>query len=86
MPRYFFHLTDQRGLVTEDDEGQMLPNLEAARLEALQTADELWGHLPSDEDVWEEMVFIITDENGEAVLVVPFTEATATSLAGRTQH
>jgi hypothetical protein len=84
MPRYFFHVADRTSL-TEDNRGEDLPSLEAARHEALQTTRELWGSLSSDE-VWEEMVFIIMDEKNETVLVVPFRNARTTHFAGRALH
>jgi hypothetical protein len=37
VPRYYFHVCNGTGF-TEDEEGQDLPDLEAARLEAIRNA------------------------------------------------
>jgi hypothetical protein len=37
MPRYYFHVCNGTGF-TEDEEGQDLPDLEAARVEAIRNA------------------------------------------------
>jgi len=42
MPRYFFNVEDDRTII--DQEGTDLPNLRAAREEAVSTSSELFGH------------------------------------------
>jgi len=42
MPRFYFHIRDEDGL-TRDTEGQDLPDLEAARCEAVSAAREILG-------------------------------------------
>ena len=42
MPQYYFHIRDEDGL-TRDAEGQDLPDLEAARREAVSAAREILG-------------------------------------------
>lgn len=37
MPRFYFHICNGTGLI-EDEEGQDLPSVEAARLEAMRSA------------------------------------------------
>ena len=43
MPRYFFHVRDEDGDISRDEEGQDLPDLEAARTEAVSTNREMLG-------------------------------------------
>ena len=62
MPRYFFNVRDANGF-RRDDEGQDLPSLEAARVEALKAAEEIWSDLPPDLPR-AGMAFEIADENG----------------------
>ncbi len=73
MPRYFFHL--HNGALSRDEEGRELPDLEAARQEAIKAARELMG-----EDIKEGLLRLghrieIGDEDGREVLMVPFAEA-----------
>ena len=67
MPLYFFNLRDGHEL-DEDEEGIELPDLEAARAEALATVEELRGQLADVDDIMLE----ITDETGRRLLTVPF--------------
>ena len=73
MPRFFFHIRD--GESVEDPDGMFLPDARSARLEALRNARDIMA-----EDVrrgrlqlssWIE----VTDEQGEAIFAVPFSEA-----------
>ncbi|MBN9554383.1 MAG: hypothetical protein J0H61_06890 [Alphaproteobacteria bacterium] len=43
MPRYFFHVRDDDGDVSRDLEGQDLPDLSAARAEAVNANREMLG-------------------------------------------
>ena len=43
MTRYFFHVRDEDGDISHDREGQDLPDLEAARIEAISTNREMLG-------------------------------------------
>ena len=47
MPRFFFHFRDQNGF-KRDEEGQDLPDVQAAHTEALKSAQELWSDLPPE--------------------------------------
>ena len=73
MPRYYFHLRDD--LSVDDEEGQELPNLQAAREVALQNARSIAceavhkGHLNLDHRI------DVADATGEIVLTLPFREA-----------
>ena len=70
MPRYFFNIRDGYD-VDEDEEGVELPNVEAARAEALATVEELRDELRDAGDIELE----ITDETGRCLLTVPFFRA-----------
>ena len=73
MARYFFNLVD--GVRIDDEEGQELPDLDAARAEAVKSArsmmaDAIWtGRLPLDEEIE------IVDRHGHVLAIVAFTEA-----------
>jgi hypothetical protein len=71
VPRYFFDARSENGL-SRDEEGLDLPDLEAARAEALKAAEQLWGDLSADTS---QMAIEITDEAGQTILTVSFTEA-----------
>jgi hypothetical protein len=68
MPRYFFNIREGFE-VDEDEEGVELPDVEAARAEALATVEELRGELGADAHGIE---LEITDESGRRLLTVPF--------------
>jgi hypothetical protein len=67
MPRYFFNIRDGYD-VDEDEEGIELPDIEAARAEALATVEELRDELKDAGNIELE----ITDESGRRLLTVPF--------------
>jgi hypothetical protein len=73
VPRYFFHVYDD--VIAEDEEGVELPNLAAARLNAVLSARDLiaeqvrHGHFVLSH--WIDVV----DEQGEKVLTVTFGDA-----------
>jgi hypothetical protein len=67
MSRYFFNIRDGYDL-DEDDEGIELPDIEAARAEALATVEELRDQLADAGNIELE----ITDETGRRLLTVPF--------------
>ena len=73
MPRYFFHVYDD--VIAEDEEGAELPNLAAARLNALVGARELISEqVRRGYFVLSHWIDVI-DEQGEKVLTVTFREA-----------
>ena len=43
MPKFFFHVRDSDGEISRDCEGQELPDLEAARAEAINANREMLG-------------------------------------------
>ena len=72
MPRYYFHLYNHDRI--PDEEGVDLPDLAAARQEAVLSARELMaadvarGRLQLDQRIE------VTDENSRIVLAVPFRD------------
>jgi hypothetical protein len=67
MPRFFFNIRDGYD-VDEDDEGIELPDIEAARAEAIATVEELRDELSDAGNIELEIV----DEAGRRLLTVPF--------------
>jgi hypothetical protein len=74
MPRYRFNIHNGIGFV-EDEEGRDLPDLAAARAEAVKgirsilTEDVDQGHI----DLCGRIE--VVDDSGQSVLVIPFEEA-----------
>ena len=77
MPRYFFSLRHRPGPagLAVDEEGDDLPNLDAAREHALFVARDMIArtrtYIVRD---WMVCSFEVTDEAGEPVLTVPFSD------------
>jgi hypothetical protein len=73
MPRYFFHVIND--LVATDEEGMVLPDLDAAREQAMDSARELVceavhkGHLNLDHRIEVE------DEEGNTLLSISYRDA-----------
>lgn len=82
MPRFYLHFTRGGGLV-EDPEGSDLPDLEAARQEALAAARDLWANAIVDGRDLSEQQFVIANEDGQSVLVLSFVEALPDGLRQR---
>jgi hypothetical protein len=73
MPRYFFHIKDGAALI-KDDEGCELPTPEAAHLQALVSARELWADaIKSGKSLGADAV-VIADEHGTFTFL-PMNEA-----------
>ena len=73
MPRYFFHVYDD--VIARDDEGVELPNIEAARLNAIRGArDIIAGQVRHGHFVQSHWIDVV-DENNETVLKVAFRDA-----------
>jgi hypothetical protein len=82
VPLFYLH-TQRGGVLTEDPDGSDLPDVAAAREEALAAARDLWaGAIVKDEDLSDHQ-FVIGDETGEQLLVVPFTDALPAGLRDR---
>ncbi len=70
MPRYYFHLHSQEGLLVEDHDGMDLPDLKAALEEALRVDRDL----TLDPAGLYGLEFEITDSAGKPLLKVPVQE------------
>jgi hypothetical protein len=75
MPRYHFHVRNGQD-VTRDPDGVDLPDIDAARKEAVKRACRIWTQRPPDPS-HNDQRFEVASEAGEVVLVVPFSEAFA---------
>ena len=73
MPRYFFHVYDD--VIAEDEEGAELPNLAAARLNALRGARELIADQVRRGYMVRSHWIDVADEQGEKVLTITFGDA-----------
>jgi hypothetical protein len=73
MGRFYFHLqaADQ---IVPDDEGAELPDLSAAEHEAILAARELLAEAIKSGRPEAPEAFVIADEEGRALALVPFTE------------
>ena len=69
MPRYYFSLANHR-LFTDVD-GLELPDIEAARAEAIGFASDLMRLEPERRD-WSNCVVQVTDESRKTVFNLPF--------------
>lgn len=69
--RYYFHVRDGDRLL-EDPDGSDLPNLDAAREEALAGARLLLSEKLQRGEVIDGQRFEITDASGEVLEIVPF--------------
>ena len=82
MPRYFFHQRTPRGLI-EDPDGSDLPDLDAARDEALAAARDLWASAILGRSDRSEDSFEIHDGHGRHLLTVPLIDALPEGLRSR---
>ncbi len=83
MPRYFLPILLLDGTLIEDREGFDLPDLDAARREALAGAGEILAHaIRRGRDLLDEAI-LITDERGQELDRVAFVEAIPESLRRR---
>ena len=76
MPRYFFNVR-RDGVLIPDREGDELSDVDAARELGLETVQDMMRlpHVYGEMREWQKDEFIITNETGVVVLVLPFTEA-----------
>jgi len=75
MPRYYRHIRHD-GQVIQDPEGIDLPDLEAARAEAIQgIRDILAEAVKSGADDMVDDALVLTDEAGRVLTIIPFIEA-----------
>ena len=81
MPRFFFDVLHGRR-VCEDPEGQDFIDLDAARAEAVASAQYLVAHgILRNEDV-SDRSFLIRDEDEQTVATVPFRDSLPGTLSG----
>jgi hypothetical protein len=73
VPRYFFHVYDD--VIAQDEEGAELPNLAAARLNALAGARDLISEQVRRGYFVLSHWIDVVDEQGEKVLTVAFRDA-----------
>ncbi len=73
MPRYFFHVYDD--IIAHDEEGAELPNVAAARLNALVGARELIAEQVKRGYFVLSHWIDVVDEEGITVLTVTFRDA-----------
>ena len=81
MPRFFLDVLHGRR-VCEDPEGQDFIDLDAARAEAVASAQYLVAHgILRNEDV-SDRSFLIRDEDEQTVATVPFRDSLPGTLSG----
>ncbi|MGC5799891.1 DUF6894 family protein [Sphingomonas sp. NFX23] len=82
MPRFFLHIDDGTQRI-EDEEGSDLPDLAAAREEALGAARQLWAAaILAGQDI-AACRFVITNGDGNVMDTVDMDEALPEKLARR---
>ena len=74
MPRYFFHVRDKDGDISRDEEGQDLPDLEAARAEAVSANREMLGERLLHGGSLNHRQIEIADENGKVLIIIGASE------------
>jgi hypothetical protein len=75
MPQYFFNIHTDGG-EARDPEGQCLPDIDAAREEAVTGAREIAADRVRSDEVLDLGARVeITDASGTSLLTVPFSEA-----------
>lgn len=74
MPKYYFHMREHDALV-EDPDGADLPDIAAAREEALRAAREMVVEMVARGEIIDGQQFVICDDTGKHLDVVPFTSA-----------
>lgn len=74
MPRFYLHLHDGLERI-EDHEGSELPDLAAARIEALDSARQLWAAAILSRRDLSRHRFEIVDAQGSVLAAVLFIEA-----------
>ena len=77
MPLYFFHLLNGEGY-TADETGQELPDLEAARRQALKAIGELIAEELAAGAENVRITLFIDDAGGERLLTLPIAVSAAT--------
>ena len=71
MPRYFFHMRSDQGFIRDPD-GSELPDLDAARAEAIVSARHLLADMLKHGREVDGQAFEIADEADEVLARIPF--------------
>jgi hypothetical protein len=80
MPRYYRHIRQDNGFI-EDPEGIELPDLDAARAEALDGIRDLLAEaVKSGKDDLLDDAIIITNDSGQELMTIPFREGLPSRL------
>lgn len=74
MARYFFHVKDMDGIISRDQEGQELPDLDAARAEAVSSNREMLGERILHGGVIGPRQIEIADETGNVLAAITVTD------------
>ena len=74
MARYFFHVKDMDGVISRDEEGQELPDLDAARAEAVSSNREMLGERILHGGVVGPRQIEIANEKDEVLATITVTD------------
>jgi hypothetical protein len=74
MARYYFHIKDGTDLI-KDQEGTELATPDAARVQALRSARELWADAIKSGKPLGADAIVISDEQGGTTTFVPMNDA-----------
>jgi len=74
MPQYFFHVREADGEIGRDLEGQALPDLEAARAEAVSAIREMLGEWLLHGGVLDPRQLEIADDRGITLATIGTTD------------
>ena len=83
LARYFLHIVTLDGSRIEDQEGYNLPDLAAARREALAGTREIIAHAIRSGRDFSDKAIVITDGHGQELERVDFIEAIPAGLRAR---
>ena len=79
MPRYFLRLRDGDTLLPDDGEGQEFANMEAVRLEALDSVRQILSEAARSGKAGSLRQQVeVSDETGRTILTMPVGHATGT--------
>ena len=84
MPRFFLHIDNGEERI-EDEEGSLLPDLTAARNEALTSARQLWAAAILQQRDLGSRRFIISDADNTEIDIVEMDEGLPVALIVRLQ-
>jgi hypothetical protein len=76
MPLFYLHIRQGDGRILEDPDGSDVPDINAARAEAIEGIRDLLAAAikRGDDDVLNESI-IITDNAGRELMTIPYVEA-----------